>query len=377
MCKAWAEPRVPEKAAEEWAESWAPRSSVTTEGAAWGSRRGSGETCWAGRGGLEGWKQRGCVGNRRGGGHQGSRTYNSVNRTESIKEIRALRWPRKPHWAGGTGSQGQCHGGIIGTQHFKGNLAVKHVLVQTGSEATDGGLMRSTEDLLDLWPAHVLRESHLALASCPAPALSLAGRPLLVSGLEALKMLFPSVSYFAAVRKETGYSGILQAVAEFSGWILLKVQRPESPASEVLANHCLSEGKDVRTSIWGHSYSSWGYLLFSLEQNCGSFLSSWQSAQSSRGWVRCSAARGRAKCSKVSSDLSSDGRLKLWTPSPLSPGLVETRDAEPAQASDPTAKLKWSQTPLISALGVLGAGSRLPLGSHGRGWAEALGRSLL
>lgn len=51
---------------------------------------------------------------------------------------------------GGTGSWGQLYGGIMGTQHFEENLAVEHVFMQTGSEATDGGLMRSREDLLDL-----------------------------------------------------------------------------------------------------------------------------------------------------------------------------------------------------------------------------------
>lgn len=66
------------------------------------------------------------------------------------------------------------------------------------------------------------------LANCPAPAVNLAGCPLLISGTEALKMLYPCVSYFTAVRKETGYLGILQAVTEFSGWLLQKGQRPEN-----------------------------------------------------------------------------------------------------------------------------------------------------
>lgn len=79
------------------------------------------------------------------------------------------------------GTQGQCHGGIIGTQCFEGNLAVKHILVQIQSKATDEALLRSTS-LAGLVACYLRVASatfHWGgwLARSPAPALNVAQWP--------------------------------------------------------------------------------------------------------------------------------------------------------------------------------------------------------
>lgn len=64
------------------------------------------------------------------------------------------------------GKEGQRHGGIVGTQSFEGNLAVKHVLVQTQSKGTDR--------LAACYPGVASVTFHWGrwLARRPAPALT-------------------------------------------------------------------------------------------------------------------------------------------------------------------------------------------------------------
>lgn len=66
---------------------------------------------------------------------------------------------------------GECPGGVKGTRCSGGNRGIQHVSAQTQGKATGKGLMRSTGETLDSWPAQSLSTSE-GISPTAQPLLS-------------------------------------------------------------------------------------------------------------------------------------------------------------------------------------------------------------